>query len=166
MASYKLARIDEMLLVQITAIYNYYIKNSTATFHKNEISPEGMKEILFDGDPRFPSFAILDGEELCGYCLITRYKKREAYDTTGELTVYLKPGCEKKGIGSFAVRQLEETAVQNGFHTLLAGICAENTGSIRLFSKLGYEKCAHFREVGMKFGRLLDTVYYQKMIGE
>lgn len=164
MSTYILKPVEEKLLPELAMIYNYYVMNTTATFHMNEVDREGMRSILFDGDPRFPAFVIFEGDEICGYCLLARYKKREAYDGTAEVTVYLKPGYEKKGIGSFAVNQMEEFAIQHQFHVLLAVICGENTGSIHLFIKMGYEKCAHFREVGTKFGRVLDVVCYQKIL--
>lgn len=154
----------EEFLPELTAIYNYYVLNTTVTFHAKEISISGMREILFDEDPRFSSYTIFEGDELCGYCILSHFKKREAYDSTAEVTVYLKTGYERRGIGTFAVRRLEEAAAQNGFHSLLAVICEENKGSIGLFSSLGYEKCAHYREVGTKFGRFLDVVCLQKIL--
>jgi phosphinothricin acetyltransferase len=157
--------VDEAMVPEITEIYNYYVLNTTVTFHAKELDLEGMRNILFNEDPRFPSYAIYDGNELCGYCILACYKKREAYDSTAEVTVYLKNGLERRGIGTFALKKMEELAIQLGFHTLLAVICEENTGSIKLFTSLGYEKCAHYREVGIKFGRLLDVVCYQKILG-
>lgn len=165
MPDYILKPVEEELLPELAGIYNYYVKNSTATFHMHEVSMDEMRSILYDDDPRFPSFAIYDGQTLCGYCLLAHYKKREAYDQTAEVTIYLKPGLEKRGIGSVALRKLEEIAENNGFHALLAVICGENDASIRLFSKAGYDRCACFREVGKKFGRLLDIVCYQKILG-
>lgn len=164
MPSLYLRPVGEELLSELTAIYNYYVLNTTITFHSKEISIAGMREILFDEDPRFSSHIIFEGDELCGYCILSHFKKREAYDSTAEVTVYLKHGYERRGIGTFAVGRLEEVAAQNGFHVLLAVICEENKGSIGLFSSLGYEKCAHYREVGTKFGRLLDVVCFQKIL--
>ncbi len=47
---------------------------------------------------------------------------------------------------------------------LVATICGENAASIGVFAKNGYEKCAHYKEVGQKFGQLLDVVAYQKIL--
>lgn len=149
---------------EITDIYNHYILNSTATFHTKKLSPEEIRGIVFTGDPRFPSFAMMDGDSVCGYCLLSPFKKREAYDGTAEVTVYLRPGYIGKGLGKRAVLFLEDVARKKGFHVLLAVICGENTQSMELFGKMSYTQCAHYREVGRKFGRLLDVVSYQKII--
>jgi phosphinothricin acetyltransferase len=148
----------------VLEIYNYYILNSTATFHTEPLNLTAMREILYPYNERFKSYAMMDGETVCGYCILAPFKKREAYDTTAEATIYLKQGYAGKGHGSMALSLLEKQALQNEFHTLLAVICGENGESIRLFEKAGYEKCAHYREVGRKFGRFLDVVCYQKIL--
>lgn len=33
-----------------------------------------------------------------------------------------------------------------------------------MFERLGYEKSAHFKEIGNKFGRWLDIASYQKIL--
>lgn len=153
---------DDISVLQ--SIYNYYILNSTATFHKHPLTRAEMKEQLFFEDPRCGSFVIYQAENVVGHCLLKLYHYREAYRGTAELSVYLNPAYLQKGIGSSAVDFLEEKAVENEFHTLIACICAENEGSVKLFEHKGYIKCGHFKEVGRKFGRLLDVVYYQKIM--
>ena len=36
--------------------------------------------------------------------------------------------------------------------------------SICLFARCGFEKCAHYKQVGQKFDELLDVVAYQKQL--
>lgn len=160
----KFEEVREEHLPSLLEIYNYYVSNSTATFHISPIDLNDMREIVFFDDPRYRAFAIFDGTDMCGYCILSPFKKREAYSITAEIAIYIKHGYTGRGIGNAAVRHIEELAVKNGIHSLIAIICGENTASIRLFEKNGFQKCGHFREVGMKFGRMLDVVYYQKMI--
>lgn len=145
-------------------IYNYYIANSTATFSVEPITEEGLRKLAFTGLERFPSFALLEEDKLVGYSLLNRYKPREAYDTTAETTIYLDKDTRGNGYGSKALAHLEEIAKGYNFRALLGVICAENTESIKLFKKHDYFECAHFREVGVKFGRVLDVVIYEKLI--
>jgi phosphinothricin acetyltransferase len=47
---------------------------------------------------------------------------------------------------------------------MIGGIDAANEGSLRMHERLGFERVAHFREVGRKFGRWLDLVFVQRFI--
>lgn len=125
-----------------------------------------MKEILYSKDPRFNSFAIIDNDngEIIGHCLICKFKNREAYDICGEVTIYIEKSYLGRGIGKLALDFLEEEARRQKFHALVASISSENERSIRLFESKGYFKCAHFKEVGVKFGKILDLVYYEKIL--
>lgn len=153
------------LLEEARAVYNHYVAHSTATFHEGSLDAGEMREILFNEDPRFGSFALLgaDGAFL-GYAILAQFKKRSAYDGTAELTIYLKPEATGKGVGKRAIGFLEGRARERGFHALLAVICAENAASVALFSGAGYAECARYREVGRKFGRWLDVVVLEKLL--
>jgi phosphinothricin acetyltransferase len=43
-------------------------------------------------------------------------------------------------------------------------VCAENEASIRLHESLGFREVGRTREVGVKFARVLDVVYMQRML--
>ena len=53
-------------------------------------------------------------------------------------------------------------ALALGKHVMIGGIDAANHTSIRFHERLGFERVAHFREVGHKFGRWLDLVFMQR----
>ncbi len=155
---------EEDLLI-VKEIYDYYILNSTATFHTEPITVGELKEFMLIGHPKYKSFLIYCDGQLCGYCYFSWYKKRQAYDRTAEVTLYLKPEFHGKGIGQIVLTELEQIALDAGIKNLLGIITGENSASIALFEKCGYTNCANFRQVGEKFGRLLDVVAYQKIIG-
>jgi len=78
--------------------------------------------------------------------------------------IYLKPEFCNKGIGKIALEHLEKKAGENGIRNLIGIITGDNEGSIALFEKSGYLKCAHFKNVGEKFNKVLDVVAFQKEI--
>lgn len=164
MINYQFEKITEDHIDAIREIYMYYIKNSTATFHKKEITRQEMADLVLFENTKYESYIIKLKEDICGYVILTQYKVREAFDQTAEVTIYLKKGYEGKGIGKRALTFIEERARIKELHTLIALICSENEGSIALFEKCGYVKCAHYREVGNKFNRWLDLLSYQKIL--
>jgi len=148
----------------IKEIYDWYIENSTATFHTEPIQVKELQEFIFVNHPLYKSFLVLYDHEVAGYCFLTYYKKRQAYDRTAEVTLYLKREFHLKGVGRAVMDFLEMQAKAVGLKNLMGIITGENHGSIALFEKSGYTKCAHFKNVGEKFDRILDVVAYQKEI--
>lgn len=148
----------------VKAIYDWYILNSTATFHTEPIQIDQLREFIYLDHPIYKSYLIYDGERLAGYGILTNHKKRQAYDRTAEITIYLAPGQQRKGIGKRILQHLEDVAVANGLKNLLGVITGDNTASIALFESAGYVKCAHYKNVGEKFNKVLDVVAYQKEI--
>ncbi|TCK98185.1 phosphinothricin acetyltransferase [Natranaerovirga hydrolytica] len=148
----------------ITALYNDYIRNTTITFHKKELAIEDMKKIIYHNNPRYVSYVIYYQGNLCGYCILGQYRDREAYEDCGEVAIYLDRPYWHKGIGSASIDFLEAKAKANKFHVLLSAISGENKVSIQLFEKKGYTQCAHFKEIGKKFDKVLDVIYYQKIL--
>lgn len=156
--------IEEKDLPEVKKIYNWYIVNSTATFHTVPIGFDQLKEFVYIGHSLYQSYLIYLNHEIAGYCLLTNYKKRQAYDRTAEVTIYLKPEFCRKGIGKIALRYLEDKAKGKGLKNLIGIISGDNKGSIVLFERSGFVKCAHFKNVGEKFNKILDVVAYQKEI--
>ncbi|SDC59482.1 GNAT family N-acetyltransferase [Niabella drilacis] len=164
MTGITLTAIKETDLHFVKQVYDWYVLHSTATFHTGPVTIAELHEFIYIGHPRFGSWLILHQQEPVGYCYLTNYKKRQAYDKTAELTIYLRHDCYAKGIGQAALEQLEAYARVSGFKNLLAIISGDNDRSIHFFEKNGYFKCAHFKNVGEKFGKVLDVVGYQKEI--
>jgi L-amino acid N-acyltransferase YncA len=156
--------IKEEDLREVADIYNYYVQHTTVSFHTEALTLEEMREAVMRVSSIYSTYIIrLDGK-ITGYVLLTQHKNKQAYDACAEVTIYLKSGTIGQGIGSKALTFLEEKAKERGFHVLVATICSENERSASLFEKYGYVQCAHFKEVGFKFGRRLDIVSYQKII--
>jgi L-amino acid N-acyltransferase YncA len=149
----------------IKEIYDWYIVHSTATFHTEPIRIDQLKEFIFINHKWYKSYLIFLDRVLAGYCFLTYYKNRQAYDRSAEVTIYLKPDHCGKGIGKVAMNHLEQMAKGRGLKNLIGIISGDNDGSIALFEKSGYSKCAHFKNVGEKFNKVLDVVAYQKEIG-
>ncbi len=164
MGNIRFEEIGEEHLQEVLDIYNYYVLNTTATFHDHALSPEEMKQLVYFDSPVYRTYVIYDKQDIAGYVILTRYKVREAYRRTAEVTIYLKPDETGKGIGRAALGYIESYAKTVGIHALIASICGQNSKSIHLFIRCGYFECAHYKEVGMKFGQILDTVAYEKIL--
>lgn len=146
-------------------VYNHYVEHTTATFQTAPVTPDEWAAEATGGEPgRHGAWAIEADGAFAGYVLVTPFKSRCAYRDTAEVTVYLDPACTGRGLGRAALEHVDAHARAAGLHALVAVVCAENAASLRAFERAGYERAALLREVGTKFGRLLDVVYLQRIV--
>jgi phosphinothricin acetyltransferase len=47
---------------------------------------------------------------------------------------------------------------------MIGGVDADNEASLRFHERLGFQRAAHLRQVGIKFGRWLDLVFVQRIL--
>ena len=153
-------------LAPMLELYNFYIVTTTATFDHGQITPEEFRQRIFIGHEKYKTYLIRLSDKAVGFCFLTQYRKKVAYDRTVEIGLYLKPEFTGKGIGDTAVTFLEKIAVSKGIGVIIASISGENTASIKLFQKMGYERCAHYRQVGEKFGRFVDVIDFEKRLSD
>ena len=92
MGGIRFEEIREEHLRQVLGIYMYYVQNTTATFHAHALALDEMRGLVIFDDPKYRTYVIFDDDTLCGYVLLTQHKRREAYDGTAEVTIYLKRG--------------------------------------------------------------------------
>ena len=69
-----------------------------------------------------------------------------------------------RGVGTKLLLALLPHAQRLGKHTLIGGVDAENTASVRFHERLGFERVGHLRQVGFKFDRWLDLILLQRHI--
>lgn len=148
---------------QIAEIYNYYISNTHHTFETEELSADEMRERISTIYENYPYLvAEIDGE-IQGYVYAAQFRLRQAYKYAVEASIYVRNQRKQKGIGSELYRKFLDELQETDIHTILAGISLPNDASIRFHEKLGYEKVAHFREIGYKLGRWVDVGFWEKL---
>lgn len=148
----------------ITDIYNKYILHSTATFETAPLSFQEMRKRIDTISSAFPFFVYETEGHVTGYAYAHLWKERAAYRHTWETTVYVMPQAMRKGVGTALMNTLVEACKSSGCHALVACITGENTGSISLHRKLGFKQVSSFKEVGLKFGKLLDISDFELIL--
>lgn len=150
---------------QIAEIYNYYIASSHATFELDPITGNQMLERMQAGWLAGHPFFVAESDgQLAGYAHGRQFRPRKAYLHSIEVSVYLKQEITGQGVATLLYGQLFDEIRKGDFHAIIAGISLPNDASVRLHEKFGFEKVAHFREVGFKFDRWIDVGYWEMMI--
>jgi L-amino acid N-acyltransferase YncA len=155
-------------LPAITKIYEHAVLYGTATF---ELIPPDLAEMtrrfksLMDGG--FPYFVgVLDGR-VAGYAYAGPYRARPAYRFTVENSIYLDPAIHRRGVGLVLLQRLIGECEKRGYRQMIAVIGdSANAGSIGVHARCGFQMIGTHPNVGLKFGRWLDTVMMQLALGE
>ena len=149
---------------QICDIYNHYVRNTAITFEQQPISVPEMQTRI---ESYASTYAWLVAEregQLLGYAYATRWRTRVAYDHTVESTVYVADAARGSGVGRPLYMALLDALRKKSIHTVVGCIALPNPGSVALHEKCGFEKVAHFAEVGRKFDQWVDVGFWQVLL--
>ena len=144
-------------LEDITEIYNDAVVSSVATFDVEPKSIDDRRQWFESHGTRYPILVAEQDGNIVGWACLTKWSDRLAYTDTAEGSCYIKMGYRAKGIGTQLTENLLEMAHQSGFHTVITRITTINTAGLELCRKLGFEHIGVMKEVGKKFGQLLDV---------
>lgn len=154
-------------LPQIAAIYNHEVETSTVTFDLEPPDLDHWRARLAGEHPGDHLLVAVDSaDDVVGYAYSWSYRPRPAYSLTRETSLYLDPSVRGKGVGRLLYPALLETMVVSGVHTAVALVALPNPASQHLHEAVGFEKVGMLREVGFKFDRWIDVVWYQKMLAK
>ena len=151
-------------LEAITEIYNEAILSTTATFDTEPKTLSERTEWFRSHGERHPILvAVMDGK-VAGWASLTRWSDRPAYDDTAETSFYVKGEFRGKGIGRKLKDAIIKEAYRLKFHTLIARVAEGSEESLHLNKSFGFVYVGTLKEVGRKFGKLLDVIILQKIL--
>ena len=157
---------EEKDMPELLAIYNYEVEHGFATF---DLTPKTLEErMVWFREHNIGNHPLIIAEEdgkAVGYASLSSYRPKEAYKTTVELSIYISRDYRRKGIaGKLASSIIEIARERDDVHTGISVITGGNEASILLHEHLGFEYCGTMKEMGMKFGKMLDIINYQLMV--
>jgi L-amino acid N-acyltransferase YncA len=147
----------------ITEIYNQVILRSTATFDTVPKDHEERRAWLEGHAPEHPVLVAEENGEVLGWASLDPWSDRSAYSATVVDTLHVRENARGRGIGKALLAVLMDCAREKGIHTVMARIAGGNEASVRLHERFGFKPVGVMREVGLKFGRLLDVHLMQKI---
>jgi phosphinothricin acetyltransferase len=152
-------------LPMILSIYNEIIANTTAVYSESPVSLD-ERRAWWQGRRalNYPVLVAADDGGVTGFASFGDFRAWPCYRHTVEHSVHVRADRRGQGIGGQLIEALIPRAQSLDKHIMIAGIDADNAASIKLHERLQFERVAHLREVGRKFGRWLDLVFLQRML--
>lgn len=153
-------------LPAILEIYNEVVVHSTAVYALEPVKLEDRAAwFAARTAAAYPVLVATSPAGVVGFASFGEFRGAwSGYRFSVEHTVHVHESWRGQGVGTRLVQALFPLALAMDKHVMLGGIDAANEGSLRMHERLGFERVAHFREVGHKFGRWLDLVFVQRVL--
>ncbi|MEV5487890.1 N-acetyltransferase family protein [Streptomyces bobili] len=153
-------------LEALTDLYNHYVRETPITFDTAIFTPEERRPWLLshpeDGPYRLMVATDTDSQEILGYATSSPFRAKQAYATSVEVTIYLRPDAGGRGVGTLLYQALFDALSGEDLHRAYAGIAQPNEASVRLHERFGFRHVGTYREVGRKFGRYWDVAWFER----
>ena len=146
-------------LPAIVAIYNAAIPGRMATADTEPVTIARRLPWFREHDPaRRPLWLAVDGARTLGWLSFQSFYGRPAYHATAELSVYVSPAHQRRGVALALLTRALAEAPRLGLHTLLGFVFGHNAPSLTLFERLGFERWALLPRVAELDGVERDLV--------
>ncbi len=154
-------------LPAIVAIYNAAIPGRTATADLEPVGVESRRGWFAQHDPtRRPLWVAEEGGAVVAWIgLNSFYGGRPAYNATAEVSMYVAPDHQAKGLGRDLMGRMIAACPRLGVTTLLAMYFDHNLASRKLCAALGFAQVGHLAEIANLDGAARGLVIAARRIG-
>ena len=151
----------------IAAIYRPYVTDAVTSF---EIDPPGAAEMARRIEAVLALapwlVALDDAGGPIGYAYASRHAERAAYQWSVDVTVYVREGHQRRGVGRALYGALFPLLRLQGFYVAHAGVTLPNAASVGLHESFGFLPVGVYPAVGWKFGAWRDVGWWQLPLQE
>ncbi len=158
----RLARQED--LGAILSIYAPYIEQTAYSFEYTVPTREVFEKRFLDITAQFPWLVYEENGVVLGYAYGSAPFERAAFSWCAEVSVYLAPQAQGRGVGKQLYRVLEAILIAQGYRLIYALVVSGNTRSLEFHKKLGYRFLAEFPGCGQKFGKLHSLTWLEKQV--
>ena len=154
---------------QLLEIYTPFVISedsslSNVSFELAVPDVEEFRQRIQDISKQFPYLVGEVNGQILGYVYCHPYRERLAYQWAVEVTIYLAPAGQGKGLGRLLYETMEKLLCLQGVTMAYSCITVGNDHSIKMHEALGYRLIGTFTNSGYKNGQWLDTVWLEKQL--
>ncbi|ACL63929.1 GCN5-related N-acetyltransferase [Anaeromyxobacter dehalogenans 2CP-1] len=150
----------------VAEIYGAVVAGTPISFELEPPGPGEMARRMAAVLELAPWLVCEEDGRVDGYVYASRHHDRAAYRWSVDVTVYVRDGRRRGGLGRALYTALLELLRAQGFHAAHAGITLPNAGSVGLHEALGFRPIGVYPRVGWKMGAWHDVGYWQLELRE
>jgi L-amino acid N-acyltransferase YncA len=139
-------------LPRIVAIYNTSIPGRMATADTAPVTVDARRDWFRAHSDRCPLWVAEGDGRIVGWLSLSDFYGRPAYAATKEVSVYVDPDAQRRGLAGTLLDLALRRAPALGVTTLLGFIFSHNTPSLALFGKHGFERWGELPDVAVLDG--------------
>ncbi|MET6997823.1 GNAT family N-acetyltransferase [Chitinophaga defluvii] len=143
---------------EVLSIYEEGISTGNATFQTAAPSWEEWDQSHL----KSCRLVTVEDSKVLGWAALTPVSGRCVYAGVAEVSVYVAPDAQGKGIGKALLQALITESEENKLWTLQAGIFPENTGSIKIHEACGFRLVGRRERIGKMGDTWRDTVLLER----
>lgn len=147
------------------AIYAPYVRDTPISLEERAPTVQEIAARIEATTQTHPWVVADEGDALIGYAYATRHRERACYRWATDVTVYVSPHSQHRGVGRALYQTLFEALAHQGFRMACAGITLPNQASVGLHEALGFKPVGVYRNIGWKFGAWHDVGWWQLELG-
>jgi L-amino acid N-acyltransferase YncA len=107
-------------------------------------------------------FVATDGDRVVGWVALSGYSDRCCYAGVADLSVYVDPSAQGRGVGRALLEHLVDDTERSGIWTLQAGVFPENAASLALHRRCGFRLVGTRERIGRLDGVWRDVVLLER----
>ena len=150
----------------IRAIYEPIVRETAISFEYEVPSIEEIESRMRKVMDFRPWLVFEQSGEVLGYAYASTFRDRRAYDWGVEVSIYVRSDAHGRGIGRTLYSTLFDLLRAQNYCQAIAGATMPNEGSERLHLSMGFKEIACFPNIGYKFGRWHDVVFWSLPLRE
>ena len=143
---------------EVSRIYAAGIATRNATF-ETEVPEWAAWDEAHLPDHRF---VATGSDQIVGWAALTGYSDRCCYEGVADLSVYVDPAAQGRGVGRALLERLVASADDAGLWTLQAGVFPENEPSLALHRRCGFRVVGTRERIGRLDGVWRDVVLLER----
>ena len=144
----------------IAAIYAPFVRETPVSF---ELQPPGTSEMqrrIEDTLTVLPWIVREEGGTVVGYAYGSRHRERAAYQWSVDVSVYVAPDMQRRGVGRALYDALLGILRDLGYYTAFAGITLPNLASVKFHEAGAFLPVGVYRNAGFKLGKWHDVGWW------
>jgi phosphinothricin acetyltransferase len=149
----------------IRRIYAPYVDETAVSFATTPPAVAELEAKVEETLSQYP-WLVAERDGVVGYAYAGAFRKRDAYQWTAELSVYVARGAQGEGVGRRLYEALLGLLDRQRYASAYGVVTLPNPASVSFHESLGFERVGLFDDVGYKHGTWHDVGWWRRRLSD